>query len=125
MDTSRTTTTGPRTPMGLAGRRAHIRVPCALDTTFVVEATGQTGAARCLNIGLGGLRIECPFEITAPTNVQVCLQPPTGDPIEVTTRVIWTVTDCIDGPFPTGLSFQNLDDTTRQRIHELVGNLTP
>ncbi len=114
----------PGTTVIRNGRRAHDRVECDLHTKFVVEVTGQTGTAPCVNIGLGGMRIDFPFEILAPTDIQVRLKRPEGEDLDLVARVIWTVTERVEAPFPTGLQFHGLSDADRAGLQALIEHLS-
>lgn len=109
--------------VGRAGRRTHHRVECDLAADFTIRNTGQTGRAQCMNLGLGGLRVDFPVEIVIPAEIELRIHVPDGEPLEAAARVVWTVTDRIEGPFPTGLQFQELPDAQRRRLYDLVGSL--
>ena len=124
MPTTRHTGQTAKQATGAAGRRIHQRVECELVAGFSIAATGQTGTARCVNIGLGGLRVDFPVEIAIPAEIALQIQVPGEGSIEAKGRVVWTVTDRIDGPYPTGLQLQELPDAQRRRLYDLVGRLT-
>ena len=124
MPTTRRTGQTTKQAAGAAGRRIHQRVECELVADFSIAATGQAGTARCVNIGLGGLRVDFPVEIVIPAEIALQIQVPGEGPIEAKGRVVWTVTDRIDGPYPTGLQLQELPDAERRRLYDLVGRLT-
>ena len=123
-------TTGPHDQdagnvLSPAGRRVYHRVDCDLEATFTIGGTGQTGIARCLNIGLGGLRVDFPTEVNIPAEVDLAIAVGNGESLEMRTRVVWTVTDRIDGPYPTGLQFGELPDQQRRRLYDVLGTLPP
>ncbi|MAE67881.1 MAG: hypothetical protein CMJ18_26805 [Phycisphaeraceae bacterium] len=111
--------------VGTLGRRGHYRVECDLGVEFSIDAAGQSGHARAVNIGLGGTRIDFPVEIIIPAEValQITFPGVTG-PICLNGRVVWTVTDRINGPYPTGLQFQELADADRRRLYDLLTGLS-
>lgn len=109
--------------MSPAGRRIHHRIDCDLEAAFTIDTTGQTGIARCVNIGLGGLRVDFPIEISIPAEIDLAIALPDGESLEARARVVWTVTDRIDGPYPTGLQFGELQDAQRRRLYDAVGSL--
>ena len=109
---------------GPAGRRTHQRTDCELLVDFSIPTTGQTGTARCVNIGLGGICVEFPVEMVIPAEVALQIHVPGQAPLVANGRVVWAVTDRLDAPFPAGIQFQKLPDAQRRHLYDLVDHLT-
>ncbi len=106
-------------------RRQHQRTPCCLPVAYTIKPTGERGSATAVNIGLGGLRIDFPVEITLPAEVELAVTFPGRDGgtptvVEIAAKVVWTVTEVDGGPWPTGLMFQTLEDGLRRRLYDLI-----
>ncbi|MEE2711313.1 MAG: PilZ domain-containing protein [Planctomycetota bacterium] len=121
--TPRTGQTTKQAP-GPAGRRTHQRTDCELLVDFSIPTTGQTGTARCVNIGLGGICVEFPVEMVIPAEVALQIHVPGQAPLVANGRVVWAVTDRLDAPFPAGIQFQKLPDAQRRHLYDLVDHLT-
>ena len=79
-----------------------------------------------MDIGLGGTRVDFPIEVVIPTDVQLTIAFPMGhhtEELELSARVVWTVTDRIEAPYATGLQFQDLPDAARRKLYDIIGEL--
>jgi uncharacterized protein (TIGR02266 family) len=76
------------------------------------------------NISEGGLFIAT--ETTLPVSTVISLQfrlPASQEPIVVSGRVVWTVNGGTEQPSGMGIEFENLDDSARRRIRQLMRKL--
>lgn len=109
--------------------RPQFRVRCNLDGIFLVE--GKEQAARIVNVGLGGLRVDLPAELSVGQLVDVRIPLPLvkGDmeesqTLEVACQVIWTLFDQTDPPYPTGLKFRDVDPRKRRALIRFLAGLS-
>jgi type IV pilus assembly protein PilZ len=73
------------------------------------------------NINEGGLFIESETPLALDEQVQLHFRlPGVDDPIKVSGRVAWIREAGIGGPPGMGIEFENLDETARLRIDEVV-----
>ena len=76
------------------------------------------------NISEGGLFIAT--ETTLPVSTVISLQfrlPASQEPVVVGGRVVWTVNGGPEQPSGMGIEFENLDDSARRRIRQLMRKL--
>ncbi len=76
------------------------------------------------NISQGGLFIatETALPVSTAISLEFCL-PESQEPIVVSGRVVWTVNGGPEQPSGMGIEFENLDDSGRHRIRQLMRKL--
>lgn len=109
--------------------RPQFRVKCNLDGVFLVN--GREQSARIVNVGLGGLRVDLPMELSVGQllDVRIPLPEVSGDMeenqvLDLACQVIWTLFDQTDPPYPTGLKFRDVDPRKRRTLIRFLAGIS-
>lgn len=102
-------------------RRRHYRLECEIRGRCRLTEDGRDGEAVVRNLGLGGARVEMPFELPIPCAVELVLPPLEGGGLKLAEltlpcNVAWTTAEANGGLHSVGLQFANLDARARTRI---------
>jgi hypothetical protein len=109
-------------------RRRHTRRPAGHAIRYRFVSGSEAGDAVLANLNGCGARVDFPHEVTVPADVilELPLSARNDQPestFEVRGRVVWTVTDRREGPFPAGIAFVDVNDEIRAALEALVANL--
>lgn len=122
--------TGPTSSRANAGNAgAAARPRSGLLAAFTLESNGTKGLAPIVSLSGKGARLDLPVEVGQAEGLTIEITFPGDGATRRSTlftlkaKVIWTVADQPQPPFPTGVQFLGLDEGKKRKFLEALKSL--